>query len=247
VQNQVIVGGPGGGVFVYDPAPGFGNLIASETDATSDLFGNSTLAGKTSYGPGPGGSRIALQMEAFVTAVGVGFAWYSAPSASGPWTLKTSLVTSTSLSNLDILPPAGGTVQIGSPLLINPGFGVFASTAAGTAESWHSVSLPAGMTGSIRVKLLAEGSFAALDVNTVITATNAAPTTYTAGSLPSAAYYPAAARQFALSVNQQWSTVANASPRAAIPASGAVTMPLPGFVTAGAACIVSGTVVYPLD
>lgn len=52
VQNQVIVGGPGGGVFVYFPTPGPGNLIASITDAQRDIFGNPTQPVITSYGTG---------------------------------------------------------------------------------------------------------------------------------------------------------------------------------------------------
>lgn len=116
-----------------------------------------------------------------------------------------------------------------------------------TAETWHAVSVPAGMTGAIRVKVLAVGLLAALDVNVTITSTNVAPTTYTAGSLPAGGYYPLGPRQFPLSVNQQFTTTANASPRVVIPASGAVSLPLPGFNAAGASCIVSGTVFYPLD
>jgi len=147
----------------------------------------------------------------------------------------------TSAGNLAVSAPAVFLPPVVSSLqVVQPG-------TASTAETWHAVTVPAGMTGTIRVKISAADNVALLDINTVITSTNAAPTTYTAGSLPSAAYYPLAARQFPVSVNQQWSTVANASPRVSIPTSGAVSLPLPGFVTAGASCVVSGLVMYPLD
>lgn len=49
VQSQVIVAGTTGGVFVYAPAPGPGNLKFSVTEATHDQFGNPTQAGFTAY------------------------------------------------------------------------------------------------------------------------------------------------------------------------------------------------------
>ena len=47
------------------------------------------------------------------------------------------------------------------------------------------------VAGTIRVKQLTEGNLCALDVNLVQTSDSATTTAYTAGSLPSAAYYPA--------------------------------------------------------
>lgn len=112
-------------------------------------------------------------------------------------------------------------------------------------EEWHPVSLPSGVTGTIRCKMLAESSFAVLDVNVILT-TSASGQSYTAGSLPDSAYYPAAARQFPLSVNQGMGASPSA-PRVSIPVAGAIALIMPGFTTAGNACIVSGTVMYPLD
>lgn len=131
-------------------------------------------------------------------------------------------------------------------LLANGTYIVPRSPVTGNPETWTAVTTPAGMTGTIRVKLLAEAKLAALDVDVTITSTSTAGTSYTAGALPSAAYYPAAARQFPLTVNQGMGA-SPTIPRVAVPTSGAVSLLMPGFTTAGLACIVSGTVIYPLD
>jgi hypothetical protein len=41
----VIVFGTGGGIYLYSPVPGAGNLVASITNSNTDPFGNHTLAG----------------------------------------------------------------------------------------------------------------------------------------------------------------------------------------------------------
>jgi hypothetical protein len=120
-------------------------------------------------------------------------------------------------------------------------------TASNTPGAWQAVTLPTGFTGTLRVKQLAEPNFCALDVNLTQTSDSATGTTYTAGSLPSSAYYPAASRQYTLSVNQVFTTSANASPRLTLPASGALSIIMPAFNTAGSACIVSATLVYPTN
>lgn len=226
-----------GTTLIYNGAPGVNKLVYSViagTANTTDSFGNIVLAGAARYDFN-GAVWTAVQ------ELNGGILFYTAASETAGWTNIGSIGPKVSSSSMIAL---GGDFIMGT----SNGFYLKAvDPATGDRESWHAVSTPAGMTGTLRVKLLPDDHLAVLDVNTVITSTNVAPTTYTAGSLPSAAYYPLAARQFAVSVNQQWSTTANASPRVAVPTSGAVTLPLPGFNSAGAACIVSGTVVYPLD
>ena len=62
VQNQLVIAGPGGGVFVYDPTPGANHLIGSVTDATKDSFGNATLPVITAYSKAAVNAYIATQM-----------------------------------------------------------------------------------------------------------------------------------------------------------------------------------------
>jgi hypothetical protein len=85
VQNQVIVAGVGGGVFVYDPTPGLGNLIASLTDAATDPFGNATVTGVGGY------SKHAGVFYAVQTGGSAGAnttSYYTAAAAAGPYTLR---------------------------------------------------------------------------------------------------------------------------------------------------------------
>lgn len=114
-------------------------------------------------------------------------------------------------------------------------------------ETWHSVTVPTGMTGVIRVKVLAESKFAVLDVNVTITSTSAAPAGFLTGTLPSAFYYPVTATQPELSVQKAFTTVSNASPRVSIPTSGQLSLNMPGFATAATTCQVWGTKIYALD
>ncbi len=115
------------------------------------------------------------------------------------------------------------------------------ATGAGTIDGWNAVSLtggPAGISGSIRVKRMPWKS-TWLDCEISFT-TLVANSTTTIGSLPSAAYYPTAARQFALGVS---GTVTNANtPRIFVPTSGAVQLILP-IGANGAGC----SVMYPTD
>jgi hypothetical protein len=133
--------------------------------------------------------------------------------------------------------------------------GMFATTAGTTAcepgtsvtpEVWHTVSNPTGVTGTIRVKILTEANAALLQVNCSITSTLASASNYAAGSVPSSAYYPASNLQQPLSVSQPIAA-SQASPRVGLTTAGAVTLAMPAFVTAGNACTVEGTWMYPLN
>jgi hypothetical protein len=115
-----------------------------------------------------------------------------------------------------------------------------------TVESWHAVSLPSsgGFSGTARVKLLPTPNLAVLDV--AVRWTNTAGSTFSFGSLPSAAYYPLTPRHVAVGVG--------GTPTSMIPS--AITIPTSGAVQiycaassggSGSVDWYGGTYVYPLD
>jgi hypothetical protein len=88
--RQVIVSGPGEGVYTYSPSVGAGNLISTAGIATAgtDPFGNQYLAGNSSYGSGIASS---------VTAGGITF--YTG-SLAGGWTSLATVSYNAGLSEL---------------------------------------------------------------------------------------------------------------------------------------------------
>lgn len=225
------------GLFAYSPTPGAGNLIFSlSASAGHDPFGNLYPVGVTLYQSTP--LQFANLSQPFSTNPTV----TASQNAGSAQLVLSSGADSTNTTGVLVLVDSGN-AQGASAQITSPARMVVAG------ESWHAVTLPPGMTGTIRVKQLAEGKFAALDVNVNITSSLTTPSTFTGGSLPTAvpSYYPLASRQFPLSVNGQFTATSNASPRVIIPTSGAMSMPMPGFASAGVAVIVSGLIVYPLD
>lgn len=103
-------------------------------------------------------------------------------------------------------------------------------TSPAVAESWHAITLPAGLTGTARCKKLAESTLVKFDFQVTWTATGA--TTFTLGSLPSAAYYPAAARQVPMAGNEAV-TGASSAPRIFVPTSGALQILVPASSAGG--------------
>jgi hypothetical protein len=87
--RQVIVAGPGEGVFSYSSSPpAFGTLISTAGIATAgtDPYSNAYLAGTTTYLPGA---------TYFATSLNGGFvSFYTAPGAGGPWTLQGQILIS---------------------------------------------------------------------------------------------------------------------------------------------------------
>lgn len=106
--RQVIVAGPGEGVFTYSPSAGAGNLISTAGIATAgtDRFGNIYLAGNSSYGSGIASS---------VTAGGITF--YTG-SLSGGWTFQATISYNAGLSELFF---AAGQVEFNASLLKTDG------------------------------------------------------------------------------------------------------------------------------
>jgi hypothetical protein len=84
-----------GGVFVYDPSPGAGNLVASMAPlAVNDGLGNLAVPGVTNYGV-IGGTLFAVSLQGSLVV------WYTAPSEAGPWS---------SVGDLEALTTGGGTL-----------------------------------------------------------------------------------------------------------------------------------------
>ena len=81
----IYIVGAKGGLFVYSPTAGAGNLVASIAGmAGTDKYGNAYLAGVVSYNLGVGGP-VALEMYSG------GLAWYEASSYAGPWVQEASV------------------------------------------------------------------------------------------------------------------------------------------------------------
>ena len=121
VQNQVIVAGANGGVFVYSASPAFGNLVTSDT-ATSgtDPYGNAYLAGFTTYID----NHPAFANWTATSLWNGKLSVYEAATAAGPWSLLTSISVGQNASlgpatHLDI-GSGGGTPIIFRDLVSSP-------------------------------------------------------------------------------------------------------------------------------
>lgn len=245
-----------GTALYYSPSPGAGNLVASiSAVAGSDEFGNAYPAGIMSQQSAGNQVVIAGNIIEFLTSsTPLGYGGIISAFGNGDLLVAgLGAVTGDTPAAFDLLSEH---VTGSAPMMVMQNGGPGAATAIvanqpgaalRTPEDWHTVTTPTGMTGTIRVKVLPLYNLAVLDINVTITSTNTTATSYTTGNLPSSAYYPAGARQYDTSVNQKFTTVSNASPRINIPTSGALTFDMPGFASSGLSCIVSGTILYPLD
>lgn len=132
--RQVIVSGPAGGVFVYSPAPGAGNLIASiSANPGTDPYGNRFLAGVASY-QGTAASAVQGGVVSLYSLVGGVWLPYAALTADG--TLAT-------------FQPSGGAGSAnGTQLLSNGGAVALAVTPAGAAVTGGPFTSVAGTSGS---------------------------------------------------------------------------------------------------
>lgn len=209
-----------GGMFIYNGTPAAGNLITSVAPSNGvDDNGNAYLQGVTSYLPSSG---QAVSME------GPAILWFTGPiGGAGPWTVFTDMQYSVSDGALLL----NGVEWFISGLATT---GLVALVGS-TPETWHSVSLPAGWTGTARVKLLAQTNMAVFDA---VVVPNAASGGF--GSFPSAAYYPTAGREYP--VGYTGGTTSTTNPRLVIPTSGAITMG--GLIAGTTVCVTQD---YPLD
>lgn len=154
------------GLFVYNGPPGPGNLLLSIASANgTDPYGNVYTQGLALYQGAsaifndnagnqlqisnavinilPVGATIAAQIRAFASELDL----------SSPATAALPVE-----ATVTLLPGATNSVVVTSPLAaIQP------STTFSTPEIWHNVAPPAGWTGTLRYKLLAETNRVALD------------------------------------------------------------------------------------
>ena len=140
--------GPGSGVFVYDPAPGPGNLVASITEASTDPFGNATIPGAVaSYGgvvgyAALGSGAVIIRRYTDATAAEVS-------GGGGQLILHSGQATA---GDNDVwlylnAASAGGPQVVITPGLSGTGPLFIATTEPGnsfTPETWHPLALTSG-------------------------------------------------------------------------------------------------------
>lgn len=270
VAGQVII--VGGQLLVYFPTAGPGNLVGSVSgQAGTDRFGNAYVPELAAYGTSTiaklftsaGVAALGVQVTGLSDATQIPAVFASAANIGAANELQILVVSSGKESSHDdaalqlfseTADTTGAAVAIfefgGQVETYTSKFNGVSANQPGTIstpETWHAVSLPAGMTGTVQVKILALSQLAILDINASVTSTSTSPSNLTGGNLPAAAYYPGASRQYDVSTNQHWSTVANASPRITIPTSGGIVFNLPGYVTGGQTALWEATIIYPLD
>ena len=92
IGRFVIVAGTKGGLFVYSPSVGLGNLIASDAAATgTDPYGNAYLAAITAYA-NVSGVFYAAQLGQAGAGNPAALAFYTALAAGGPWSIKSDVL-----------------------------------------------------------------------------------------------------------------------------------------------------------
>jgi|SRR5215470_390955 len=183
VRNKVIIGGTGGGLFVYSGNPALGNLISSDVAAAGfDQYGNAVLEGNTGY-------DVVLGTYLAKNISILGLAYYTAASGAGPWTLVARVFWETQAPNagLTLFNQAAATTLVVGGGQIEAFQPIVSATALG-AETWHSLGTLAGYTVNTgRYRLTPEGE-TELDINVTSLGANAANVNFSV-TLP-AAYTP---------------------------------------------------------
>lgn len=232
------------GTFTYSGVPAFGNLVTSSTGtAGTDLFGNAYLLGLTTYS-NIGGVFYAMAMQ------GQQLAWLNASSAAGPYTalsdIATTLVGTNSQPTIRL---AANDVVFGvstnnffwddvaGSVGLNTGCGPFIPN-----ESFHSIAGGTNLAGAFRFKLL-PWNCVLMDIECSWNGAIAGGTV-NIGSLPTASYYPTAARQFPMAITGTVSSAAN-WPRIFVPGSGGLQVIIPAVnaVPVSLSC----SVMYPTN
>jgi hypothetical protein len=137
--RQVIIFGPGGGIWIYSGRPVFGNLIESHTNASgTDPEGNFYIGGDVSYANVGASGYVALQFTA------IGLIRYTSPlpgGAAGPYS-----------SGFLIRIDASG-ILLNAPVIAGGTFTSIAGTAANPTEiitdTWNPLTLINGWTSVI--------------------------------------------------------------------------------------------------
>jgi hypothetical protein len=235
--NPVIVITAGRALLIYSPAPGLNNLIASiAPDAGTDSFGNSYLAGITTYEPGlslPFPPVIAMSLQAGAL---VG---YSAASEAGPWTQLGTLNPWYAAGigwSTDTGQIIGGDTEIQGTLTVNEALTATGGTATNPSlvetDTWHTITLAATWTAATPIpqyRLNADGLIE-LKGAVIFTSTGAGLSgnnAFTAaGAIPSA-YQPASIQYFAavlIGGSGAPTITANKTPVISLSAAGELTL-----------------------
>ena len=120
--------------------------------------------------------------------------------------------------------------------------------AAGTGpfiggETFHTITLPTGLTGTLRVKKL-PWNMCIIDCTLQFSYT-AAIQSFTCGNLPDATYYPTGNKGVALFVGNAPTGIGNSMPRLNVPTSGAITIAIPAG--SGASIPAEADLIYPTN
>lgn len=257
------------GIFGYSPTPGAGNLIFSVAAAAGDdPYGNTYVQGVAAYvgnfvmsmGEQAGLPGFFIQNQASPAAIPPFLA--AGPLTSGSSELSVSSGNGAAgaqeavMSLLDSVASgfANGQIQANAGVVSlgqsggfqwNDNLHNFTIPASSgpfiQGESFHTLTNPSGLSGTVRCKLLPWNAVW-MDVN--VSWTTAAATTFTMGSnLPSAGYYPIANRVFPLVQNGAPTGIASVMPRLFVPTSGPpqIIVPASSAGASSAGC----SVIYP--
>ena len=147
--RQVIVFGPAGtvvGIFVYNPGttPGAGNLpLISVTQSATDPYGNTVQPGVTSYATASFVELTGSVLAFFNNNAGGNTRVTFAPNPNGDGIRVQSNGVNPAVIEFDLPVTAqGGTPA--SPTLI-------------TTDTWNNATPPAGLTGTVRFRLMPDG------------------------------------------------------------------------------------------
>lgn len=120
IKTLIVSASAGNGIFGYNPSPGFGNLIFSDSPTGGfDTYGNAYLPGRVAY-TNSGGTFFAATLQ------GNGISIRTASGAGGPYS-STALSLLTDGTNLTVQNPGSITLEAGNGA-IHPAFAFLQST-----------------------------------------------------------------------------------------------------------------------
>jgi hypothetical protein len=154
VYSLLIVTSTGGfaGLFTYSPAPGPGNLIASEAGHDGvDPFGNHYFEGKGTY---DNASGLAMQLDGGVQNFFTG-------SDTGGWTQVSEIAWSSTFNALTF---AVGNVLVDNQLLVNPGHSAYTSAVLEVVGG-AAIDLATALNGTALEVANSLGSLGASGIN----------------------------------------------------------------------------------
>ena len=155
IANKVIVFGTGGGVFVYSGTPGPGNPpIVSVGGGTKDPYGNTT-------GPGVFTQNIEGSIDLFGNVLtfdaagntGIGGTIVGISNGLMQLLSGTSVPSGDPQATLELISAASNFE--GFPIVVAS---TLVALVGGGPEFWHGVTPPAGFTGTLRYRMMPDGT-----------------------------------------------------------------------------------------